>query len=438
MKKVLIVTYYWPPGSNPGVLRMLKFSKYLPEFGWQPVVLTVSKGSYPAIDNSLEGKISSDVKVHKTTSLEPFRLYNFISGKKGNSGTVGMANIKDSKSLIQKFSLFVRANFFIPDARVGWVPYAYKRAAQLVKDEKIDVVLTTGPPQSTHLVGLQLKRKLGVPWVMDLRDPWTGIYYNKFLPRTQRAKNKDKALEVESASAADYITTVSKGLEEEFRVLNKNIELIYNGFDEDDFNFGNVEKLKNRFRICFFGNLLPNQDIPGLWKGIQRAAEHSTDLRTQLELTFIGNVHDEILSRLRKILRSECVVKMPYMPHGDAVRMMREAHVLLFIIPDSEDNELILTGKLFEYLASGSFILPVGPINGNAAEVLEKTGRGKMLAYDDVEGIKREVLRLFERGNAKMNSQNNSLDQATLFYSRRNQTKRLSKVLDEVMTRIGN
>ena len=438
MKKVLIVTYYWPPGSNPGVLRMLKFCKYLPEFGWQPLVLTVNNGSYPAIDETLESKISDDVKVYKTSSIEPFRLYNFLSGKKGNSGTVGMANIKDSKSLIQKFSLFVRANFFIPDARVGWVPYAYKRAAQLVKDEKIDVVLTTGPPQSTHLIGLQLKRKIGVPWVVDLRDPWTGIYYNKFLPRTARAQKKDKALEEEAASTADYITTVSKGLEEEFLVLNKNIELIYNGFDEDDFNFGDVEKLKDRFRICFFGNLLPNQDIHGLWKGIQIADEESPLFKQQLELAFIGNVHDEILSRLRKMFTPERVVKMPYMPHSDAVRAMREAHVLLFIIPDAEDNELILTGKLFEYLASGSFILPVGPVKGNAAEVLEKTGRGVMLEYNDVEGIKSEVLRFFEMGNSKMNSQNNALDQATLFYSRRNQTERLSKVLDEVMTRIVN
>lgn len=432
MKKVLIVTYYWPPGSNPGVLRMLKTCKYLPEFGWQPVILTVKDGSYPSVDETLEGKVDSSVKVFKTQSWEPFRLFNFLTGKKGNTGTVGMANIKDSKGLISRLSLWVRANIFIPDARMGWVPFAYKRAKKLIEEEGIDVVFTTGPPQSTHLVGLKLKKKLGIPWVMDLRDPWTGIYYNKFLPRTRLARNKDKDLEVEAASSADYITTVSKGLEDEFRSINKNIELIYNGFDEDDFDFEPMGKLKNKFRVCFFGNLLPNQDIDGLWKGIKKALDERNELAAIFELIFVGNVHEEILVKLQKRMPGIIIEKRPYMPHSEAVKMMSAVDVLLFIIPDAEDNELILTGKLFEYLASGSEILAVGPVNGNAAEVLDKTGRGKMLGYEDEEGIRNELEGMFERHVNHTNGTTYEPDEATLFYSRKTQTRRLSEVFSRV------
>lgn len=429
---MLIVTYYWPPGSNPGVLRMLKTCKYLPEFGWQPVILTVKDGSYPSVDETLEGKVDSSVKVFKTQSWEPFRLFNFLTGKKGNTGTVGMANIKDSKGLISRLSLWVRANIFIPDARLGWVPFAYKRAKKLIEEEGIDVVFTTGPPQSTHLVGLKLKKKLGIPWVMDLRDPWTGIYYNKFLPRTRLARNKDKDLEVEAVSAADYITTVSKGLKNEFWSVNKNIELIYNGFDEDDFDFEPVGKLKNKFRVCFFGNLLPNQDIDGLWKGIKTALEAKKELAVNFELIFVGNVHEEILVKLQKLMPGTTIEKRPYMPHSEAVKMMSSVDVLLFIIPDAEDNELILTGKLFEYLASGSEILAVGPVNGNAAEVLDKTGRGRMLAYDDFEGLKNEIFRMYKKKSDNQNPENYSLDRTTLFFSRKHQTMRLSGVFDDV------
>lgn len=396
------------------------------------MILTVKDGSYPSVDETLEGKVDSSVKVFKTQSWEPFRLFNFLTGKKGNTGTVGMANIKDSKGLISRLSLWVRANIFIPDARMGWVPFAYKRAKKLIEEEGIDVVFTTGPPQSTHLVGLKLKKKLGIPWVMDLRDPWTGIYYNKFLPRTRLARNKDKDLEVEAASSADYITTVSKGLEDEFRSINKNIELIYNGFDEDDFDFEPMGKLKNKFRVCFFGNLLPNQDIDGLWKGIKKALDERNELAAIFELIFVGNVHEEILVKLQKRMPGIIIEKRPYMPHSEAVKMMSAVDVLLFIIPDAEDNELILTGKLFEYLASGSEILAVGPVNGNAAEVLDKTGRGKMLGYEDEEGIRNELEGMFERHVNHTNGTTYEPDEATLFYSRKTQTRRLSEVFSRV------
>lgn len=432
MKKVLIVTYYWPPGSNPGVLRMLKFCKYLPEFGWQPLILTVKDGSYPSIDHSLEAKIPEGVKVFKTSSLEPFRLYNLLSGKRGNKGTVGMANIKDSKGMIQKFSLFVRANFFIPDARVGWVKYAKKKAEKIIESENIDVVLTTGPPQSTHLTGLHVKRKLGTPWVMDLRDPWTNIYYNEFLPRTALAEKKDRQLEAETSRQADYITTVSKGLEQEFEKYNKNIKLIYNGFDTDDFDFTPSVKFGDKFRVCFFGNLLPNQDIPGLWRGMRKALDENNELAKTFELVFIGNVHEDILTKLRGVLPQERVVKQPFMAHSEAVKEMSAASVLLFIIPDSKDNELILTGKLFEYLASGSDILAVGPAHGNAAEVLDKTGRGKMLSYEDEEGIRDELVEMFERHVNYTNDSTYEPDEATLFYSRKTQTRRLSEVFNDI------
>ncbi|NCG29740.1 MAG: hypothetical protein GWP27_04630 [Bacteroidetes bacterium] len=194
MKKALILTYYWPPGSGPGVQRWLKFCKYLPEFGWDTKVITVNNGSYPSVDSSLENDIPEGLEIHKTKTIEPFAIYNALRGKKGKSVEVALASVKGKQSPFSKFANYVRSNYFIPDARVGWNTYSFPKAIELIKKDRPDVIITTGPPHSTHLVGQRLHKMFDIPWVADFRDPWTTIYYNQFLLRTDSSIRKDTAL----------------------------------------------------------------------------------------------------------------------------------------------------------------------------------------------------------------------------------------------------
>jgi len=204
-KKALIFTYYWPPSSGPGVQRFLKFCKFLPEFDWEPIVVTPANGSYPYTDDSLLKDVSEYVKVYKTKTLEPFAIFNMLQGKKGKSVPVALIGLQDSPSIFQKLSKYIRANCFIPDARVGWKKYAIKEGSRIIQNEKIDVIITTSPPHSTHLVGLELQKKHNIPWLADFRDPWTNIYFNRKLPRTARTKAKDKALEDKVVKHADQL-----------------------------------------------------------------------------------------------------------------------------------------------------------------------------------------------------------------------------------------
>ncbi|MFW6101648.1 MAG: glycosyltransferase, partial [Bacteroidota bacterium] len=267
-KKVLIVTYYWPPGSGPGVQRFLKMSKFLYAFGWEPVILTVKNGSYPSTDPSLTKDIPEKLQIFKTKTIEPFSLYNKLTGGKGKQVGVGLIGFQHKTNLLKKISLFIRANIFLPDARRGWIPFAFKKAKYLHSKNKLHAVVTTGPPHSTHFIGLKLKKKFSLPWLVDMRDPWTNNFFNKALPRTRYTKKLEKKFEDKILTNADFITTVSPGLKKEFQDRNQNIQVIYNGYDQEDIPEPAQYK-SSEFSLSYIGNLKPNQNIPALWKAIK-------------------------------------------------------------------------------------------------------------------------------------------------------------------------
>ena len=359
-KKVLIFTYYFPPAGGVAVQRFLKFSKYLPEFGWEPIIITVANGSYPYYDESLLKELSPSLKVYRTKTFEPFEFYNMLKGKKGKSMPVVSVGSHRNKSFFQKISEYIRANFFVPDARMGWVSYAIKQAEEIIKSEKIDAIITTGPPHSTHLIGLELKERFGLKWIADFRDPWTGIFYNNILPRTEATKQKDKALETKVLQSADLVTVISPGMKHEFEDSTKRIEVVMNGFDEEDFKTLDVShNTQDKFTIRYVGNLMASQNVEVLWKAIS-----SADIRKQIKLEFIGRVDDAVKKSIAENGLNDCVSYIDFVDHGKAIELMQEASMLLFVIPDVKDGALILTGKLFEYLASKSEIISFGPVNG--------------------------------------------------------------------------
>ncbi len=424
-RKVLIFTYYFPPAGGVAVQRFLKFSKYLPEFGWEPIIVTVANGSYPYYDESLLKEISPSLKVYRTKTFEPFEFYNMLKGKKGKSMPVVSVGSHQNKSFFQKISEYIRANFFVPDARMGWVSYAVKQAEEILKTEKVDAIITTGPPHSTHLIGLDLKEKYGVKWIADFRDPWTGIFYNNILPRTEATKQKDKALETKVLQTADLVTVISPGMKHEFENRAKKIEVLMNGFDEEDFKTQDTRhKTQDKFTIRYVGNLMASQNVEVLWKAIKELRITNYELRIE----FIGRVDDLVKQSISENGLNDCVSYIDFVGHSKAIELMQEASMLLFVIPDVKDNALILTGKLFEYLASKSEMISFGPLNGNAAEILKQTGRKPMIDFAGEADTKKQLeasLNYFTQTKGAFKYS----DHREQVFSRRNQTNILSQLL---------
>ena len=392
-RKVLIITYYWPPASGPGVQRFLKISKYLTDFNWQPVILTVQNTSASSFDTSLEKEISESIDVFKTKTFEPFEVYNQLAGNKGKQPGTGLIGLESNKGLFKKLSLFIRANFFIPDARKGWCRFALKEARKIIKENQIEAIITTGPPHSTHLTGLALKKEFGLPWIADLRDPWTNIFYNKYFPRTIRTKKKDQYLEDSVIMNADLVTVVSKGLQDEFENRAKKSEIIYNGFDPADIPETKTIK-SERFILSYVGNFKPNQNGIAFWESIFELKNEIPDFQDNFKINLTGNLNSGIFEIIEKYLLNDIVETNSFVSHSEAIKLMVNSGLLLFIIPDTDSNHLIITGKLFEYIASGTPVLSIGPAKGNAAEILRDSGRDTMISYDDKNKIK-EIIKKY-------------------------------------------
>lgn len=426
-KKVLIFTYYFPPAGGVAVQRFLKFSKYLPQFGWEPIIVTVKNGSYPYYDESLLKELSPELKVYRTDTFEPFELYNLLKGQKGKAMPVVSVGAQQKRSLFQRLSEYVRANYFIPDARKGWVPYAVKQAEQIIKEYTIDAVITTGPPHSTHLIGLQLKEKYGLKWVADFRDPWIGIFYNNILPRTDSTKQKDKALETQVLQTADLVTVISPGMKKEFESRARAIEVVMNGYDEQDFEKPVEQAGSSVFTIRYVGNLMASQNTSGLWSALKRLKQEGYHYK----LEFIGRVDEVIKESIALNGLTDNSTYVDFVKHQQAINLMQQADMLLFAIPDVKDNALILTGKLFEYLASKSNILSYGPVNGNAAEILQSTGRNNMIDFADTNESYKQLKSALDY-YAQHKQGYKYTNGAEKVYSRKNQAGLLSGLLNKL------
>ena len=390
MKKVLIITYYWPPSGGSGVQRWLKFSKYLPEFGVEPIVLTVDPdfATYPSIDTTLELEVSDSMRVYRTKAKNPLEVYQKIRRKPAPQS--GFAGEKKS-GLLDKFFRFIRGNVFLPDARIGWNPYAFEKAKQLIKEFNIETIITTSPPHSTQLIGLRLKKEFPLQWIADLRDPWTEIFYNKELFRTNWAERQDAKMEKLCLEQADQIIVVSQSISDSFsikypKVIGK-INIIPNGFDESDFE--GVSKLETHEKIIrYVGNLGPQYPVEGFLQAFSQVVNQDPEWKLQ----FIGNCDSGVNRTVEKLLLNDFVEFIPYVSHAEAIQYMMQATVLLLIIPDIEDNKGILTGKLFEYMATGNPILLIGPKDGDAASILKKNAVSITVNKQEIEKMYEFVL----------------------------------------------
>lgn len=385
INKVLIITYYWPPSGGAGVQRWLKFAKYLPEYGWEPVILTVDPryAAYPLTDNTLASEIPDRLKIYKTLARDYFALYGKDRSK---IPYAGFANKLDN-SFRGKLLRFIRGNFFIPDPRRGWNKYAFKKACELIETEGIKYVVTTSPPHSTQLIGLNIKKKYPrIKWLADLRDAWTDIYYYDLFYPLFISRLIDGNYERKVLRKADRIITVGNNLSITFRSkaegTESKISVIPNGYDEKDFEGISLIK-PERFTITYVGTLTEAYPIGGLLSSLGDIEKEGGDFL----LRFGGIIPDTIREKITSFISSSKTEFIPYLPHHEAIRLMAESSLLLLIIPSTKENKSITPGKVFEYIAACKPILYIGPQNGDAAIHLERCGQTVMFSGHEADEI---------------------------------------------------
>ena len=382
-KKVLILSYYWPPSGGSGVQRWMYFAKYLVEFGIQPTVVTVDEkyASYPSKDESFNDVIKN-VQVHKTKTLEPLRFYSFLKSGKSDK-VVPQGNVGGKKKgVLDKVATYVRANFFMPDARVGWNKYAFNKAKELLQKEHFDLVITTGPPHSTHLVGQKLKKELGITWMVDFRDPWTEVYYNNLFKRTPKNEALDKAMELSVLQNADKVLTVGpsmmKLLADKVPSQPDKFHYIYNGFDAEKFQKLQKQRMEV-FTIRYVGTLTENYPYKAT---IEAVNQLSLDKKS-ISIELIGNIEASVLEYFLSN-SSLPVTCTPSVSHSEAIQYMKNADILLLLLPFMEQSQIMLTGKLFEYLATENPILCIGDKKADAAAIVDQLANSKSFDQNEV------------------------------------------------------
>ena len=434
MKRVLIITYYWPPSGGSGVQRWLKMSKYLPEYGWQPVIYTTENAEYPVTDPSLENDVPPDMEVIRRPIFEPYSFYKkFLGIKKEETVKVGFIEEKEQKKDWKaNLSLWVRGNLFIPDARCWWVKPSVRYLKEYLKEHPVVAIISTGPPHSMHLIAMKLREDLGIPWIADFRDPWTEIDYYNDLHLTRWADRKHHRLEHEVLTKADKVVTVAPdGARRLGRLGNRNVRIIYNGFDHDD-EAQTLVSLPKQFTITYLGVLSRIQNPSNLWQALGELVKEDADFNKNLKINMIGQIDSSVPSAIEENGLSKHVTYSPYIPHSEVSTVHRSSTVLLLLLmPDSEPRAKgLVTGKLFEYLVSGRPILCIGPEDGDAARIIKETDAGQTVSFGDKEKTKDIVKVLYHKylDNALLPNTSKEIEK----YSRRALAGEYTRLLDKI------
>jgi hypothetical protein len=423
-KKLLIVTYYWPPAGGPGVQRWLKFVKYLPDFGVQPIVYIPENPTYPIVDENLVREVSNKAIILKRRIFEPYQLASFFSKNKTKKISSGIIPNQRKQSFLDKTFLWIRGNLFIPDARFFWVKPSVSYLEKYIKENNIDTIVTSGPPHSLHLIGLQLKQKTNVKWFADFRDPWTTIGYHKSLRLSNYAAKKHKILEHQVLNAADSIIVTSKTTKIEFQAItSKPISVITNGYDVE-----NVEKqtLDSKFSLAHIGSFLSERNPKILWESLVELINEVPDFKSHLEIKLIGAVSQEVLETITQFGLNSYLNNLGYVSHSEAIAHQRKSQVLLLIEIDSEDTKSIIPGKLFEYMVSNRPIVAIGPKDSDFAEIITQTNTGVFFEYSEKAKLKTVILEYYNQYlEGKLQSNGVGLQK----YSRKNLTKELVQLM---------
>ena len=398
MKRVLIITYYWPPTGGSGVQRWVKFAKYLPSEGWQPVIYTPENPEQLAVDHSLETEIPEGTEIIKTHITEPYELYKKFLKRSGHSKEAVEVNPVNAqnKSLAQKAAMWIRGNLFRPDPRCLWIRPSVRFLKKYLEEHPVDLIVSTGPPQSMHLIGRRLAEETGLPWIADFRDPWTKIFYFKHLAMTKATERWHHRMEKKVLDDATSVVAVSPLVQQEFQAMTQTpVELITNGYDECDFpderNTAAAGGPDKDFTVTHTGLFAADGNPTVLWEVLAEKCADDGDFRNKLKIRLIGKTDEQIIKAIDNAGLKENLTDMGYQPHDIAVQEQRKASLLILPLRKEPEYRAVLPGKLFEYLASCRPIFGIGQTDGAMSMILNQTKTGIVLDWNDKEGIRNHI-----------------------------------------------
>ncbi|MBN1767431.1 MAG: glycosyltransferase family 4 protein [Prolixibacteraceae bacterium] len=428
MKKVLIITYYWPPSGGGGVQRWLKFTKYLPQYGWNPIVVVPENAEYPSKDESLLKDIPNDVQIIKVPIWEPYQLFKLLTGKKKEEKVnAGFLFDGKKKSFFEKMSLWLRGNLLIPDPRVFWVKTVFKSLSPKIYEMQPDCIVTTGPPHSLHLAGLKLHKKTGVKWVADFRDPWSTIDYLDYFYLSEYARKKQRRLERKVLENANLVLSVSENWKKELHELGaKNVEVVTNGYDHEDFETFR-KRPTGKFVMTYAGLITSLRNPVSLWNTLENLCEENAEFAEKFELRLIGSIDQQVMLDLKnRPFLGKRIVYLGYISHDKVIKQYEEASVLLLLLNQSDNAKGHIPGKFFEYMAAQTPILALGAKGGDVDEIMAAMRCGLFADFYDIGIITKWLSEQLQKPNMKQDEY--SVDE----FSRRMLTEKLSKIINSL------
>jgi hypothetical protein len=431
VKKGLIITYYWPPSGGSGVQRWLKFAKYMPDYGWEPIIYTPSNPDINIYDHSLEEECKG-MKVIKHPIWEPYSFYKkFINFKKDKNTQINPIKNSEKSGLKERVALWIRANFFIPDPKFFWINPSYRFLKKYLRDNPVDCIISTGPPHSMHLIAKKLSKKLGIPWCADFRDPWTKIYYFKRLPMCQIVKKLQYKMESSILNNASAIITVSNtiknDLESSINNEGKRKKIVYcitNGYDSDDFDVNYKHKDTTKKFVLTYSGLLQDSFNPDiLWKNLKKLIDEDDYYKDNLLIRLIGKAESGVIDDIYHNGLSEYLEDLGYIAHKDIIHYQIESDFLILPLSKDPESKGILTGKFFEYLAAQRPIIAFGPKESDLSTLLKETNSGAIFEWDEEEQLYDYLINYKEFKPEKDKIKN---------YSRRELTSQLTVLLNNI------
>ena len=437
MKRVLIISYYWPPTGGSGVQRWVKFAKYLPAEGWQPVIYTPENPEQLAVDASLEAEVPAEAEVIRRRIVEPYEMYKKLLRKSGHSKEAVEVNPVNAqnKSFLQKVAMWIRGNFFRPDPRCLWIRPSVKFLKEYLKEHPVDLIVSTGPPQSMHLIGRLLAKETGLPWIADFRDPWTKIFYFKHLQMTHATVKWHKKMEKKVLDDATVVVAVSPLVQQEFQAMTQTpVELITNGFDECDFTATKNTEANGgpdrEFVITHTGLFAADGNPTVLWDVLAEKCSKDESFKKLMKIKLVGKTDEQILKSIEDAGLSENLEDMGYQPHAVAVEQQRKASLLILPLRKEPEYKAVLPGKLFEYLASWRPVLGIGQTDGAMSMILNNTKTGFVLNWDDKMSIEKYIdICWKDHLNGRLSVEDADISQ----FTRRNLTRRMAQLFDKLI-----
>jgi glycosyltransferase involved in cell wall biosynthesis len=430
MKKVLLITYYWAPSGGAGVQRVLKLVKYFREYGWEPVVYTAENPAYPIIDESLLEDIPTEQEIIKGPIWEPYELYKKFTGQgKKEQVYSGFLNEKKKLSLTKRLSIWIRGNFFIPDARRFWIRPSTKLLKEYLQKNPVDAIISSGPPHTAHIIARNLKRIFNIPWIADFRDPWTNIDFYDQLMLSKWADRIHHKMEKTVVHEADEVVTVSWAWEKEFAEMGaQSVRTINNGFDHNDFNF-EKPPLEKKFVFSHVGYLNDDRNSPALWEAFGEICKEIPTIKEHLVLRFIGKTDFITFKQIEENGLGDCLEKIAYMPHNEVLNYTCSSQVLMLLVNNVPNVMGHIPGKTYEYIGSRRPILAIGPESADFAKVIRETNSGEVCGFEDKEKMKRVILSFFRKYKKKalFNEEGD-----TMKYTRKESTRKMALALDEI------